>query len=432
MSRALKLLPAALALVSCAGHPAGTASPALRDARPNIVLIIADDQNYRDFGFMGSPVAKTPNLDRLAREGTVFPNGYSTSSTERRALASLLTGLYPHQWDARVRGLLRSEAIPDERFAIRDFPTLPRILSKAGYATFQAGTYWEGTFEMGGFSEGMTREMGDDAGLERSGGAGLRIVRDTLEPVYDFLQSHPDEPFFLWLSPSLPHLPHDAPARYRERYAAGEVDELDLGYYANIAWLDDGVGALVDRIDSLGLRSDTLFVFLVDNGWTTGASPLGGAKGKGTLHDAGFRTPIVFNWPERVPAGAVNDSLVSIVDLFPTLLAYADAPIPEARPGINLQAAIEEGATPVRDFIVGNQDVLSLAEGRMIPVTGQFLRSERYHLILSGIARTAQLFDIENDPDEEQNLARREKSLVRSLRQILNERIRLDLRMLRN
>ena len=139
MPRAPQLLLSALFLVSCASAGPDPAQPAPQaDSRPNIILIVADDQHYRDFGFMGSGVAKTPNLDRLALGGTLFPNGYSTASMCRPALASLLTGLYPHQWDARVQSLLRSGAISDDRFAFVDFATLPRILSEAGYATFQA------------------------------------------------------------------------------------------------------------------------------------------------------------------------------------------------------------------------------------------------------------------------------------------------------
>lgn len=429
MSRVLKLSMLALILVLRA-----TADPSVAqeptNARPNIVLIISDDQHYRDFGFMGSTLAKTPNIDRLARGGTVFPNGYSTASTCRPALASLLTGLYPHQWNARVDGLLKTGKISDDQFAVVDFATLPRVLSQAGYATFQAGKLFEGTFEMSGFAEGMTDKLGSNEAKRHPGGKGLNLIRRTTEPVYDFLRSHRNDPFFLWFAPSLPHRPHDAPAKYRDLYRDDDLSAPELDYYSNVARLDEGVGSLIAYIDSLGLRSRTLIVFVVDNGWTTGTTPYGGRKGKGTLHDAGFRTPIVFNWSERVPEGAINESLVSIVDLYPTLLTYAGAPLPKPRPGINMLSAIEEGTTPVRELIAGKVTALTAMPTGMGAVPGWYLRTDRFHLIRRGVRRASELYDITKDPDELENLAMSEPTRVRKFERIVKQRIALDLEML--
>ena len=435
MSRPLKLLPFSLVLLSCTTVTPSVAPPEAPEppeTRPNIVLIIGDDQNYRDFGFMGSSVAKTPNLDRLARGGTVFPNGYSTASMCRPALASLLTGLYPHQWQVRVDRLMKREEISDDRFAVVDFATLPRILSNAGYATFQAGKIWEGNFEMSGFTEGMADKLGGDEIFERSGGESLRLVRKTNEPVYDFIRSHRDDPFFVWFGPSLPHRPHNAPEKYRQLYRDDNLDPSEIGYYANIAWLDEGVGSLIDFIDSQGLRSRTLIVFVVDNGWTTGNTPYGGVKGKGSLSEGGFRTPIFFNWPGRVPEGAVHNSLASIVDLFPTLLAYAGAPDPLARPGFNMVPAIEGSATAVRNLIVGKLGIISMTPRGMGVIKGWFLRNDRFHFINRGAGRFPELYDISVDPDEKKNLASSEPTKVRRYERVVKKQLALDLEMLKN
>src|SRR5579862_6159838 len=140
--------------VSIAAKAAPGEAPAA--ALPNIVLIVADDQAWTDFGFMGHPVIRTPHLDRLAARSVVFRRGYVPSSLCRPSLATLIAGLYPHQHGITgndpPRGTDRTLMLK----RIRAVPTLPSLLARRGYRSFQSGKWWEGNFTEGGFSAGMT------------------------------------------------------------------------------------------------------------------------------------------------------------------------------------------------------------------------------------------------------------------------------------
>ncbi len=185
---------------------------------PNVVLIIGDDVGWTDFGFMGSDVVRTPHLDRLASEGIVFTHAFSPASLCRPALRSLLTGFEPYAVEIRMAAALRENKALLTLEEV--FETLPERLGERGYVSFQGGKFWEGTFEMGGFTHGMTRTFSpSDMFVEDmskiSGSEGLALGRKTLQPLWDFLDAHSDRRFFVWYAPMLPHLPFDAPSRFR-------------------------------------------------------------------------------------------------------------------------------------------------------------------------------------------------------------------------
>ncbi|MBW2266927.1 MAG: sulfatase-like hydrolase/transferase [Deltaproteobacteria bacterium] len=387
--------------------------------RPNIVLIISDDHGYGDFGFMGSEVAKTPNIDRLAREGSTFPVTYNTGSLCRPSLISLLTGLDPKQWEVSTAEFARSGPRSRGKQAIRHFATLPRVLGKHGYATFQAGKLWEGNYEMAGFGDGLkTRHATGlrDTGAWAGGDESLAVGRTTLAPVTDFIDAHVGEPFFVWFAPMLPHTPHDAPKHYEDRYADLGLSGRERRYFANVSRLDDAVGALIAHLERRGLRERTLVVFLADNGWEPERRDdeqvwVGGAKGKASMFELGWRTPLVFNWPNAIPAGEVKPSLVSTLDLFPTLLDYAGAaPLPD-RPGRSLRPVLDGGDPDIRTALYGSDRGIRPRErAQHGPPSAPrapafFARSARWHYIWTSETGDDALYDILEDPDEEENVA---------------------------
>lgn len=406
-----------LALLVLAGLAA--CGPGGSARSPNIVLVIGDDHGYPDSGFMGSLVVRTPNLDRLAEEGTVFRNGYSTASICRPMLRSLLTGLHPLQWNARVDRLEREgvQRSPAER--ILDFITLPRLLAGRGYASFQGGKFWEGTYALAGFDEGMQLH-GD--GVNDSGD-GTPLGRETLEPVLRFLDAHAGRPFFLWFAPALPHIPHDAPEEYRRPYLERGLALSAVAYYANVTRLDAVVGALRAELEERKLLDDTLLVYLSDNGWDQLPDVeridllFDGPRGKGTLYDLGFRTPIVLRWPGFVPAGVVRDELVSAVDLFPTFLDYAGIPVPPNSPGHSLRPILEgEGRWPreaVVEAMTGVRGGVGPYEPR--PERGWFVRRDRWHYLWYEHAGE-ELYDVVADPREQRDLSREKKALAARFR----------------
>ena len=226
-----------LACAACAAVVAPADPPS---SRPNVVLIISDDQHWGDYGFMGHEHLRTPHLDRLARESLLFRRGYVTSSLCSPSLASLITGRYPHEHKivgndppdtpgsprqspqgkaAFMAGRERLNAHLDA------WPTLPRLLGAAGYRSLQTGKWWQGDFTRGGFDEGMTKG-------QRHGDEGLRIGRGTLQPIFDFMGRCrvAGQPFFVWYAPLLPHDPHDPPQELVDHYAA-KTDSLHVARY---------------------------------------------------------------------------------------------------------------------------------------------------------------------------------------------------------
>ncbi|MBW2272157.1 MAG: sulfatase-like hydrolase/transferase [Deltaproteobacteria bacterium] len=415
---ALLALAAALAL----GGLWGCGADAPARTTPSIVFIIGDDHGYLDFGFMGSEWVQTPNLDQLAGQGTVFPNAYVTASICGPSLRSLVTGLHPYQWTLRKLHLQSGGVSRSGESEIQDFVTLPRLLSEVGYASYQAGKFFGGSYDLAGFSEGMNGP-GDELGF---GGAGKQLGRAIpLAPVHDFLDRHGDAPFFLWFAPMLPHHPFDAGPEYSAPYQGRGLSGPALKYYANITRFDALVGELVAALEERGLREQTLIVYLADNGWDQGPgdSPPGavtggwerdGEKGKYSMHELGFRTPIVLNWPGQVPAGVVNEGLVSAVDLFPTVLDYAGAPPRPERPGSSLRAAVEGRAPWQREALVGGMIHVRGSELRSLPPEGRkflepepayFVRDRDWHYIHYEAWGAEQLFDLRKDPDENHDLA---------------------------
>jgi arylsulfatase A-like enzyme len=408
-------LGALLAVVGLAGCR-GEAPPP-----PNIVLVIGDDLGYPDSGFMGSPIVETPNLDRLAREGVVFRNGYATASLCRPSLRSLLTGLHPLQWTARIRELESQGVRRPPAEAIRAFTTLPMLLAKRGYTSFQGGKFWEGSFSLAGFDAGMQLH-GDGVNDSRDG---TPFGRETLEPLWSFLDAHAHAPFFVWFAPMLPHLPHDAGEEYLRRYRDRGLGAPAVAYYANVTRFDAVVGDLVSGLERRGLLERTLLVYLADNGWDqrpdapAGEAGLDGPRGKRTLYDLGFRTPIVLRWPGHVPAGAVRDELVSAVDLFPTLLDYAGVAAPPGLPGASLRPLLEDrGRWARRTLVEGMTDLrggAGVPPNRPRKETGWFVRRGRWHYLwYEGDGQ--ELYDVVSDPREERDLARERPRLARRLR----------------
>jgi arylsulfatase A-like enzyme len=371
--------------------------PALGAAErpPNIVLIIGDDHGWPYSGFMGHGIVATPNLDALARGGVVFRQAHATGSVCLPSLRSVLAGIHQSEWLAAQAALEPTFGpIEDRRLAVH-LRTLPRELATLGYLSWEGGKMWEGPFAEAGFTHGLATtpggpftSVGDDFGRRgwREGTA--------LAPLQDFLDQAGDTPFFAWVAPMLPHVPFDAPAGFRAPYEALGLAPAAVDYYANVSWLDAFVGRVVAELDARGLREDTLLVYLSDNGWDV-ANPSANGKGKGTLHELGVRTPLIFHWPGHVPAGMARDDLVSLLDVFPTLLAYAGAEPLDDRRGIDLRPAIENGSEVPRRLLVGHHQFGN---------AGYWVRTRRWRYILAQNG-TERLYRIASDPFESTDVA---------------------------
>ena len=225
---------------------------------------------------------------------------------------------------------------------------MPGLLhAERDYRCLQTGKFWEGHWRNGGFTEGMTtfepppesqtfggvRTLADGSRVAHGNGdVGLKIGRETLNPIYAFVEECQAEktPWMVWYAPYLPHEPHDAPQQFVERAKKPGVKPHELAYYASIAQFDHTVGALLNHLKLRGASANTLVVFVCDNGWRPALKTKRKQPGtygvnntsKRSPFDAGLRTPVLLHWPDKIPAGRYG-GLVSSIDLMPTILAAA-------------------------------------------------------------------------------------------------------------
>lgn len=388
-------------------------------AAPNVVLILGDDQAYGDFGFMGSQEIRTPHLDRLASQSAVFPRGYVPTSLCRPSLATILTGLYPHQHKISgndpPRGTDRSEMLRH----VRSWETLPRWLATKGYVSFQTGKWWEGEPALGGFTEGMSH--GDPQRTGRHGDLGLKIGREGLKPITEFLDRHPDKPFFLWYAPMLPHTPHNPPERLLQKYTAAGKSLHIAKYQAMCEWFDETCGELLAELDRRRLTENTIVIHLTDNGWIQNPdAPRFADRSKRSPYEGGLRTPIVIRWPGHV-APSRNETLVSSIDVAPTILAACGIKPKDSLPGIDLLEVAESGSTS-REALFGSifaHDVADIDQPAK-SLEYRWCRTRQWKLILPQVG-PPELYDVSADPAETKNVAETNADTLARLTALTNE-----------
>lgn len=411
--------------------PAGDSLAAA--ARPNIVLIISDDQAWSDYSFAGHPHIRTPNIDRLAEASLTFTRGYVTSSLCCPSLATIITGLYPHQHKITSNDPPRPQVVPPggrqrsaeflagrERMCqhLEAVATLPRLLARDGYVSLQTGKWWQGDYRRGGFTHGMTR--GD-----RHGDAGLEIGRVTLQPIYDFIAEarSATRPFLVWYAPMMPHSPHSPPERLLAKYRDVAPTLPVARYWAMVEWFDETVGDLLKHLDDKGLADDTIVVYVTDNGWIT--NPTTGefaARSKTSPYEAGLRTPIMIRWPGHVRPQR-SHALASSIDLVPTLLAALEFEPPAGLPGINL---LDDAAVSARTAIFGEcftHDSRDLEEPA-VSLRWRWMIDGEWKLIVPAPQNegdaAVELYNLADDPREDRDAASDHRERVAEMRQELN------------
>lgn len=407
---------------------------------PNIVFIIGDDQGANDYGFLGHPHLRTPHLDRLAAESLVFTQGHVPTSLCRASLATIITGLYPHQHritsndpplpvDQKVANPNADPDFQRQRAEMvrifEESPNLPKRLASLGYVSHQSGKWWEGNAcRCGGFSAAMTH--GDPQRGGRHGDEGLKIGRQGLKPVLEFIDRAQDDsqPFYVWYAPMMPHTPHAPPPRLLEYYQTKTESPFIARYWAMCEWFDETVGDLLSHLDERGLRDNTLIVYLHDNGWIQEPEKDGFApKSKRSPYQGGVQTPILIRWPGHVSPRRI-DTPVSSIDLVPTVLAALKQSPPENLPGINL---LDERAVEGRDFVFGEifeHNAVDIREPAK-NLQSRWLRTGDWKLIVPNPMRVPHepvaMYDLRTDPQEEQNLAEGHAELVEMMRKRMDE-----------
>ena len=318
-------------------------------ARPNIVLILADDMGYGDFGCFNENRSRTPALDQLVAEGTTLSQHYSASPVCAPARASLLTGRYPHRTGAidtlETRGL--------DRISLRE-RTVADLLRAAGYATGLVGKWHNGSIdprfhptrrgfdEFVGFCGGWHPYLDwrIEAGGREVAFDGRYLTDLFTDEAIAFIRRHRRGPFFLDLSYNAPHFPFQAlepdVAPFRD---TGSFTTAVSQIYGMIRCMDRGVAAVLDALDREGIAGDTLVLFSSDNGPQLGGRGerctdrfnCGFAGGKTLVSEGGIRLPMLLRWPAGLDGARRIDDMVHFTDWMPTLLALAGVEAPRDR-----------------------------------------------------------------------------------------------------
>jgi len=429
--------------------------------RPNIVLIVADDWAYTDLGVAGHPILKTPNLDRLAREGVHFTHAFTPNPICTPSRAALLTGQDCWTNGCWFFGMPISQQ--SEHFA--------RLLSQAGYETFYTGKWHnDGSPSQRGFTSG--KYIG--GGGPGAGGHPRPMVKDFgktkrrqierfdselfTDAAVEFLDAPraSDKPFLLFVSYMTPHDPWTPPGKYATMYEPETIDlprnfmprpmngdepfryytdwhgtnlrdekqmvpfprtaeglrDVRSRYYGTITHDDEQIGRILETLDEKELSKDTLVIFLADHGISLGAH---GISGKQTMYEEGIRLPLIVRYPRLKRGQAKNSSLTGLIDIFPTICEAAGVPVPDSVEGNSLLGLYEGRGRWDRDRIFA-----SFVSPERHRLNIRCIRTDRYKLVHHLTTDEIELYDLEKDSYELTNLAG-QKQFARLQNQLAGE-----------
>jgi choline-sulfatase len=448
-------------MLQTAGAAALSRAAHARDRRPNLLFIIADDHAGYVLGAQGNRQAQTPNLDRLAAEGTRFARHYCNSPVCTPSRQSILTGQLPHAAGVTVL----KTPLDDGR------PTLAKTLAGRGYSTAVFGKMHfntPGRPGLHGFATAWTEDIvlqkwSDAAGPAPDFGTvrtkpPWRPMQDpariwlnaeklpfprvyeqmkstwTAEQACRYLEEHKDDAFALWVSFQEPHSPFDFPVEYRAKFdpagfavpAAGPEDAWQIplifrdlsplekqgiiaAYYTSVNYLDRNVGVVLERLRSLHLDRDTLVVYMADHGYSLGQH---GRFEKHCCYDPAMQVPLIMRWPGHIARRVVEDFSES-VDVPPTILDMLGAEPFAIQHGQSLRPYLAGGraATPrsaiFSEYLENEEACIRTARWKFIHSSGKRARTDGYQTDNPTPGRIVRLFDLEKDPGEFHNVAGR-------------------------
>lgn len=453
-SRALAFLP----MLTCAG---------LMQAqhKPNIVIIFTDDQGYQDLGCYGSPLIQTPAIDGMAREGLKLTDFYVSASVSSASRAGLLTGRLNTRNGVKGVFFPESEGMPSEEI------TLAEALKEQGYAT---GCF--GKWHLGDLKGHLPTDQGFDKyfGIPYSNDmyigpsqkfASNAVFRDgytlseakadqdfvrnapnratikkrlnSVSPLFEgdeiieypcdqstttrryfdkaieFVGQNKEKPFFVYITPSMPHIPLFASEQFRGKSKRGLYGDV-------VEEIDWNVGRFLNYLDQQGLAESTLVIFASDNGPWLGykedsgsADPLRG--GKFSYYEGGVRVPCILRWKGTIPAGVTSDAIIASIDLFPTIMHYAGCRLFRQKiDGVDISSFLENSSLRLRDeyVYVKGGEVHGIRKGDWVylPKTGNSKFKE---------GDVPELFNLKRDIGETNNLHLEYPEKVKELQEVM-------------
>ena len=414
------------------------AVPAMAGAQqksPNIIIILTDDQGYRDVGFNGSEDIPTPGIDRIASNGTVFTYGYVSFPVCGPSRAGLITGRYQDRFGFSRNPLLApndiSMGLPLSEQTMAD------LLKQANYRSSAIGKWHLGTHrdlhpnnrgfdEFYGFLEGGHRyfpgslSIRDESQLKsQNDGYRIRLLRDRTyvdeneyltdafsREAVDFIQRNKNNPFFLYLAYNAPHTPMEASEKYLKRFQHIENEKRRV-YASMVSAVDDGVGNILNTLKELKLEKNTIVFFLSDNGGPTSDNassnlPLKGFKSN--FYEGGIRVPFAMQWKGHIPAGKRYQHPVISLDIFATASAVARVKPKNPIDGTNLIPYVQgKEMLPPHDYLFWR----NLVRGMYA------VRSSDSKMIV--LKDAVELYDIRKDTSEKMNLATTQQQVTDTL-----------------
>ncbi|MCP4848577.1 MAG: sulfatase [Verrucomicrobiaceae bacterium] len=457
MIRFLLLASLILPLVLSPPH-----SQAAKD-KPNFIIIFTDDQGYGDLGCFGSTKIKTPNIDRMAKEGRRFTNFMVASPVCTPSRAALLTGCYPkrvgmHQhvlFPSSTKGLNSTEHTIADHLKGQGYST-------AAFGKWHLGHHPETLPQQNGFDTYFgipySNDMNhpDNKGKPKGGWAGMdalwkdpestltkwktplmenekivelpadqrTVTRRYTQKAIDFITANKEKPFFVYLPHSMPHIPLYVPDDVR--------DPNHLNAYTNtIEHIDSEVGRLMDKVRELDLSKNTYVIYTTDNGpWLPfrhhggSAGPL--RDGKGSTFEGGQRVPCVMWAPGRIPAGSECHELMGTIDLLPTIATLTGTPLPAKRKIDGLDASTlltGEAKSPRKEFLyyTSRGDIQGLRQNQWKLLVKRKRKPRNAGKNWKASAPEILLFDLIADMGEKNNLAKENPTLVKKLTNRMDE-----------
>ena len=442
-SRRFCVVVGCVLLLACAAPaPAQSARDTRSQRKSNIIFIVADDLGRGDLGAYGQRFIRTPNLDRMAREGMLFTDAYAPSPVCAPSRASFMTGL--HQGHARIRGNMGRN---NERVPLRpEDVTVAEVLKGAGYRTGLVGKWGLGEpgttgvpgrqgfdYFYGYLNQAHAHDYYTDYLWQNDQRVTLpkgTYTHDlfTREALAFVRRGEDKRPFFLYLAYTLPHanneltrktgngmeVPSDAPYS-RERWTPQQRN-----YAAMVTRLDADIGELIRLLKEMDIDRETAVVFTSDNGpqgkdeggydqaFFDSNGPLRGLKRE--LYEGGVRVPLIVRWPGRVRAGSVSAFPVTLCDFMPTAATLASVRAPSATDGVSLQNLLLGGRAPRRGPLYWE-----FHEGGF----AQAVRMGNWKAVRKGMDGAVELYDLKTDPGETRDVSARHPALVRRAAEVM-------------
>jgi len=412
--------------------------------KPNILIILTDDQGRGDYSAFGTRDIRTPNMDRLFHEGMTFQNFFANSCVCSPSRAALLTGCYPDR--VGVPGVIREET-PDDSwgYLVPGVKLLPQLLKQAGCHTALIGKWHLGigspnTPTERGFDlfEGFLGDMMDDYWTHRRHGLNLmRRNQETTDPqghatdiftswACEYLEARAkaEGPFLLYLAYNAPHDPIQPPPEWLERVKREPgISEKRAKLVALIEHLDSGIGKVLDTLDRTGLATNTLVIFTSDNGGVLANEANNGPwRGdKGHMYEGGLRVPGAARYPGRIQPGSRTDLMTLTMDIFATACEAMGVPVPENVDAVSFWPTLlgQSEPEPKRDLYFVRREGGAAYGGKTI----EAFRRGNWKLLQDSPFSPLELYDLKSDPRETTDLATRERQIFKQLSTELRKQI---------